>query len=488
MPSKARRTCMDKDDLIWEKLDERVDGWLKIAQTSDVYRSVAQFIIKYRPGKAVEMHRAFKGGYNVVYRLEYEDGTSAIMRIPIKDVVPAPFHDEKVRYEVAVMRYVGEHTAIPVPRVYHYGTAADNPLGLGPFIIMDYIEHYETLSGVLRDPDRPVEKRPILNPNIDENRLAFLYEQVANVLLQLDALRFPRIGSLVEDAETGKIEVKGRPLLANMIDLAIHTDMPPEGILPPADTTYADSNSWFAALADMHMAQLVFQHRDAVEDADDARDKYVARQLFRRVATQGHYSPDNKTSADSTRRAISLYSEDLRPANILLDREDRIVGVIDWEFAYAAPLSFSSAPPWWLLMEDPESWSPGGVEGWQQMYGPRLDTFLAAMERVESRRSVPPEAALSTRMRNSWNSKMWMRNYASRRSWAFDFLWWKHLDEGFFGPNKDQDHKARLAELPSGQRQIMEELVQQKLKEEEDKDITVWSSDDTVSYFQKYLL
>lgn len=32
------------------------------------------------------------------------------------------------------------------------------------------------------------------------------------------------------------------------------------------------------------MAQLIFQHNDLVTTADDCRSKYVARQLFRRLA------------------------------------------------------------------------------------------------------------------------------------------------------------------------------------------------------------
>ncbi|KJR86276.1 uncharacterized protein SPSK_02455 [Sporothrix schenckii 1099-18] len=456
MPSKLRRTCAAKYDLVWEKLDEPIDDWLAAVRTSDVYRSVAHFILKFKPGNAVEMHRAFKGDYNVVYRLEYSDGTSVIMRIPINDGVPATFQDEKVRYEVAVMRYVAANTSIPVPHVYHYGTAVENPLGLGPFIIMDYIDHYETLSGVLRDPDRPVEKHPVLNPNIDERHLALLYKQVADVLLQLDVLRFPRIGSLVEDAATGTIDVKGRPLLANMIDVVIHTAFPPV-------------------------------RRDAVEDANDARDKYVARQLFRRggrasVFTRGH----------GFRRRPARHFALLRgPApgqHSFLYKDDRIVGVIDWEFAYAAPLSFSSCPPWWLPMDKPESWSPGGLMGWQQTCEPRLRTFLSALEEVEKHEQQPVSAGepLSQRM-SSWTSNASMRNYAARRSWAFDFLWWKHIDESLYGPNEDQDHKARLAEMPAAQLQILDDFVKQKLDEGEDAEVTVWDKDAAVAHLAQYL-
>ena len=43
-------------------------------------------------GKPKKMHPVIKGGYNLVYRLEFEDGTSLIMRVPIKgegDKLPA---------------------------------------------------------------------------------------------------------------------------------------------------------------------------------------------------------------------------------------------------------------------------------------------------------------------------------------------------------------------------------------------------------------
>ncbi|ERS97076.1 hypothetical protein HMPREF1624_06405 [Sporothrix schenckii ATCC 58251] len=237
----------------------------------------------------------------------------------------------------------------------------------------------------------------------------------------------------------------------------------------------------------MHMAQLVFQRRDVVEDANDAWDKYVARQLFRRAAAERRFSSE-ATVSDAGPPAISLYSEDLRSANILLDKDDRIVGVIDWEFAYAAPLSFSSCPPWWLLMDNPESWSPGGLVGWQQTYEPRLRTFLSALEEVEKQKQQPASAGepLSQHM-SSWTSNASMRNYAARRSWAFDFLWWKHIDESLYGPNEDQDHKARLAEMPAAQLQILDDFVKQKLDEGEDAEVTVWDKDAAVAHLAQYL-
>ncbi|KAL1890460.1 hypothetical protein Sste5346_008289 [Sporothrix stenoceras] len=484
MPSKPRLICADKDDLVWERLDERIDLWLTTVKTSDIYHAAARFILQHRPGEGDLMHTVLKGGYNIAFRLQYKDGTSVIMRIPIKDAVPYP--DEKVRYEVATMRYIKANTTIPVPYIYHYGMAADNPLGLGPFIIMEYVDYHQNLSRALMDPTRPPGKRPILDPYVDENRLEHIYDQVADILVQLDLLKFPRIGSLLQDESTGQIDVKGRPLLANMIDVVVHTSMPEEAIMPALDSTYGTGDAWFSALADIHMAQLVFQKRDVVDDADDARDKYVARQLFRRAVAEGRFSDDNSNE-------FTLYSEDLRPANILLDKDDKIVGVIDWEFAYAAPRSFSTCPPWWLLIEEPEGWPLGGMKGWLEMYEPRLQTFLRSLERVEAQRSPvgggnPLSQPLSQCMRASWARKSWMRHYAARRSWAFDYIWWKHLDEMLWGPNEDQDHKARISLLTQQQQDILEPFVAGKLEESKTKDITTMDSDRAAMVLKRYLI
>lgn len=216
------------------------------------------------------------------------------------------------------MRYIAANTTIPVPHVYHYATAAENPIGLGPFIIIDYIDHHQNMSRELLDPARAVDMRPILDPQISERKLELLYAQMANILLQLSALKFPRIGSLAEHEESAS--VIGRPLIANMNDIVVHTNAPP-AILP--SQAYDSSVEWYSALADMHMAQLAFQLNDAVEDEDDAREKYVARQLFRNLATEDGLMPGLSESDGGFR----LFSEDFRPANVLLDKNLRVVGV-----------------------------------------------------------------------------------------------------------------------------------------------------------------
>ncbi|KAI1158415.1 hypothetical protein F5B18DRAFT_667941 [Nemania serpens] len=279
------------------------------------------------------------------------------------------------------MRYVAAHTTITVPKVYHFGTADENPTGLGPFIIMEYIEHERTMLEAMMDTALEADEPHVLDPNISEEKLRFLYGQMANVLLQLSTVRFPRIGSLVKEKD-GQVSASGRPLIININSLLEVTGMTP-ALLP--SQSYSTSNEWYYALANMHLAQLTFQHNDAVEDEDDAREKYVARQLFRQLASRGRLAtnPELEQGHSNTPPFI-LFSEDLRPSNVLIDKDLRVVGVSDWEFAYAAPAQFSFDPPSWLLLKDPDRW-PGGYRPWMEVYEPRRETFLSALEDEEKK-------------------------------------------------------------------------------------------------------
>lgn len=112
----------------------------------------------------------------------------------------------------------------------------------------------------------------------------------------------------------------------------------PRSKLPDANATFNTTFSYLEALADLNIEHLIHQRNDAVESADDYRRKYVARQLFRRLAS------DNRLSNPSLEnRPFIIWCDDLRPANVLLNESMQIAGVVDWEFTYAAPAEFSCA-------------------------------------------------------------------------------------------------------------------------------------------------
>jgi hypothetical protein len=195
------------------------------------------------------------------------------------------FPEEKLRKEVAVMRSIAENTSIPVPFVLHFGMADESPAGMGPFILMDYINHAHNMTAELNTPGLKREERPILNPRIPEAKLKFACGQMGDVLLQLSRPSFAQIG-LLEELEDGSWSVTDRPLTFNMNELVSVGNFPPSK-LPP--TVFQTPSSYFGALADTNFVHLSTQRNDAITSAEDCRHKYVARHLFRKLISEGQF-------------------------------------------------------------------------------------------------------------------------------------------------------------------------------------------------------
>ncbi|KAG7290702.1 hypothetical protein NEMBOFW57_000705 [Staphylotrichum longicolle] len=357
------------------------------------------------------------------------------------------------------MRYIEKMTSIPVPHIYHWGTAAENPLGLGAFIIMDYIPHEQSLCDLLRDPTLEDTSKGYLDPDLSRGKLENVYRQLANILLQLSTLEAPKIGALRE--HRGSFVVGSRPLTQDMNDLIVQGGIP-SSIFPPEDTTYSTSDEWYASLADFHVAHLTFQHNRAIDSADDCRDKFVARHLFRQRVRQGKLLEHAASSTIATpptaatvetsnkkpkarqkkeKETFRLWIDDFRPHNILVDADLNIVGVIDWEWAYFAPASFAHDPPWWLLLGRPEYWR-GTVLDFR-------DEFAGC--------------------------------------YGFDPVFWEFLDERFFGDNVQGGYEGRIHLLSEKARDRMEWLVERKVEENKEQIIVDWNPEEAKAYLAQIL-
>ncbi|RGP75970.1 phosphotransferase family [Fusarium sporotrichioides] len=472
MARKLRYVRMNMDVLAWERNDTELEEWQRSLNKATIYREIANFISKYRSGKAVELHRPIRGYYNVIYRLEYEDGSSTAIRIPTPD--------EQVQYEIVTIKYVSANTAIPVPKIYHRGTAHENPLGLGPFMIIEYIVHETTLSHVLNDPSLDPTDSHSLDHKISDEKLEFLYRQMANIVLQLSTMSFPKIGPLVED-EQGHIYLCSWKA----------TDAEHE--------LHSRSHGLSCQSSPRHKPRLTFQQTNAVEDENDARDKYVARQVFRYLASAGYLGSESTEDHDTVFR---IFSEDLRPSNVLVDKDLKVVVVIDWEFAYADPAELSSDPPWWLLLKYPEYW-PGGYEKWMEAYEPRFKTFISVLQDEEGKlkagRKVKDDfkeldvsnngiLSLSQQMQKSWESKEWMVRYAARNTWSFDCIYWRYLDSMYFGDNENADYQASVSHLCQKQLDALKPFVEFKMIQEKEGKLVQWSEKDARSELCKVMV
>ncbi|KAL3418436.1 phosphotransferase family protein [Phlyctema vagabunda] len=456
---------MRYDYLAWQKSEAEYEAWRDKLFEENVLREIGQYLQKHRGGVAKELMNPTAGAFNVCLQMKFGDGGSAIIRFPQPGNIRFP--EEKVRKEVAVMRFVAENTLIPVPFVLHHGTAEEGPAGMGPFILMEYVSHARNMTAELNTPGFRREDRPVLNPQISEAKLKFAYGQMAAVLLHLSRPGFAQIGSL-EELEDGDWSVTERPMTFNMNELVSLGNFPPAKL--PSDV-FQTSSSYFRALADTNLVHLSTQRNDAIESAEDCRRKYVARHLFRKIVSDGQFpSPPQPET-----KPFKLFCDDFRPSNVLVDEECKIVGVIDWEFSYVAPAEYSYSPPWWLLIESPEEWL-GGISDWVKEYEPRLRTFLGALKEREDIMikdgTLREDQRLSFRMKSSWETGEFWMSYAARKSWAFDTVFWELINTNprYFDGNSG--YEAGLEMLSEEERGGMEDFVRTKLEQSESQTLS----------------
>ncbi|OOF91465.1 hypothetical protein ASPCADRAFT_177528 [Aspergillus carbonarius ITEM 5010] len=357
------------------------------------------------------------------------------------------------------MRFIEQNTSIRVPHVLYHGRVEESPAGLGPFIIMEYLENNADIVDALNIPGRSDDDRPILDPNISDERLRSAYSQMAEILLQLGRPSFSKIGCISSngDEDFEEWDVTHRPLTINMNEL-VQLACVPNRLLP--QHPFETASSYFLALAELHMIHLSSQRNDAFDSEEECRNKYIARCLFRKLARENRLCSHENGP-------FKLFCDDLRPANVLANSQYNyaVVGAIDWEFSYVAPAEFVYSPPAWLLLERPEYWQDG-LDDWARAYQKRLPLFLEELQLREDmaiQRGIISEGdRLSQHMKKSWESGDFWVTYAARRSWAFDKIYWSKIDRRFFGTGNLQD---RLTLLTQEERQEMEGFVQRKMAE-----------------------
>ncbi len=87
-----------------------------------------------------------------------------------------------------------------------------------------------------------------------------------------------------------------------------------------------------------------------------------------------------------------------------------------------------------------------GIEDWTSVYKRPLKSWLLALEEAEQDMS-PGSLLLWAYMRESWATGRFCLNYAARKSWAFDTIYWKYLDENFFGKREKDVSTEELGRL-----------------------------------------
>ncbi|KAG8407064.1 hypothetical protein J3459_016360 [Metarhizium acridum] len=448
---------MDWDHLAEEHSQGLFSAWLKL-----LFRESPALPLRlagrHRPeSPAVTVSEFTTGSYNICCTVTFEDGFQALVRFPI--LGRSRFRIEKTNDELLVMGYLARFTPIPIPKLLGTGR-----WGCGPYIVTTLVEG-TLLSHCLRDPTM---QTPGLDPRTTDSDLERAYRGMAQIMLELSKPTFPAIGAL--GWEAGVWKVTKRPLTLNMNELVRVGNCPPKIF---TDCRFRTASEYFQELATQQLLHLQYQRNNAVKDESDCQKKYVARCLFRRIARQISTHPG----------PFRLYCDDFRPSNVLVSPSDfTVTGVIDWEFTYVAPAEFTYSAPWWLLFESPEAWE-SDLSEFLIRYTPRLQLFLKVLRFCEEEQIA--KGSLTTLQRLSDRMEMSMENgsfwfcLAARKSFMFDDIYWKFIDQRHFGPLSSLND--RLSLLTQHERDAMPDFIQAKMQQAREKTLeTHLTFDETV--------
>ncbi|KAL2797999.1 hypothetical protein BJX66DRAFT_334354 [Aspergillus keveii] len=289
---KAR--CMDYDDVAWAKCDELFEPCRRTLFEPDVLREIGRFIDKHHGGVPDELFSPRRGSFNLWFRLRFKDGGAAVIRFPIPGT--SMFPEEIVQREVAVMKFLEYFDSFRAPHVLHHGMTAERPIGLARLLSW--------------------------NPNVSQERLEMVYSQIVDVMLQVSRHKFSHIGCIPKTYEDDEFDdtwvVKHRPLTFNMNELVQLGGVDPAQL---PQNVFETASSYYQALAEMHMTHLASQRHDAVESAEDCKQKYIARCLFRKITREPKLW-------DNDSGPFTLFCDDLRPGNVLVNENYEMTGVL----------------------------------------------------------------------------------------------------------------------------------------------------------------
>lgn len=315
-----------QDGLRWtETLFDLVPEWTRepsIAAIEDVCRQ--QLSILPQEPCTVTFHAS--GLLNKLYTIESTRGPPMMMRVSLP-VYPR----HKTRAEVATLRWVRDHTTIPVPEVFGFDDSNDNAIGF-EWILM------ERMDGA------PAHTRWWAMSM--GQKVAFT-ERIAQFQAELSGFGkgesesvFRSIGTLdLRETDDGN-NLKGRTpglLVSPRFFMGNHLyyDVP--------RGPFRSSHDWLSAELDIiqqHQTDVLknSEDEDEREDAEDALA--VARKL---LALLPKFFPPTLEQPEVT----ALYHHNLHLNNILVN-EGQITAVLDWECVSAMPLWMSATLPEFL--------------------------------------------------------------------------------------------------------------------------------------------
>ncbi|OJD13730.1 hypothetical protein AJ78_05842 [Emergomyces pasteurianus Ep9510] len=410
------------DQLTRHLLDKEVKKFIESIEPSLVCKLARSLHPEKKPCQGFSYPQ--KGSYNICFPVIFTDSSGEnpnvestqsaerwMIRIPLLPRLAFP--EEKMRGEIATMKYIAEKTTIPIPRLFDYSINRDNVLGL-PFMALEYITG-RTLHGTEV-------------PRLPDELKSHLFDQLADVYIQLYRQQFDHVGALTLDSNNKNwVFEHNRPLTIELNDQEL-SGMKSSEIIP-AHQTYNSTIDYANAVLKLVFNDF-YRGKDSVFDEKDARNY-----LYGIFASQGIVMEwvDQKDNHGP----FILMHGDLRPPNVFVDDNLNIISVIDWEWSHTVPPQMFVPPSWITGQELPAATkSPCHLGFTVDIY-----QFQRAARERENKH-YNPEKKLKF---NLPLVKLWSRHlrsetmytmfiaYALLKPCYFGNVYWNLLDRDFYG-------------------------------------------------------
>jgi isoamyl acetate esterase len=284
--------------------------------------------IRGRSDCTIDQKRFQCGKDHVVFELAFGDGTFWVARFPVKSESGYTIGPDEMNSEIATIKFVRQHSTIPVPEIFDYGLDESNEVG-APFIIFNAL------------PGRELR----MLPRVDDNVKVHVYRQVASLMVQLSRLpRWPEIG-LLQQSDSDTVPTISKVLLA----------IPNLPHQPPLST----ARSFFEFRARCFLERML---------AGANEDNIIVAWLYRKAIPhllENDFSPQ-----------FPLCHADFGNCNILYDDDYNITGVIDW--------TWTQSGPWEIFASFPHEFQRRFPPGYSLCHESR-ELFLKVLEEEENK-------------------------------------------------------------------------------------------------------
>jgi aminoglycoside phosphotransferase (APT) family kinase protein len=282
-----------------------------------------------------------KGGFNIVFKIIFEDDQIWVCRIQFPDVLHSNDKDRASQEEsqlkalysqLGSMRYVKRHTKIPVPEIYGYDFLNDNVAG-APYMFMELVQGMSV-------------KKWVEENTLTKEKATEFYTQLAEIMWEFYQIRFDKIGELEFDDE-------GHASVGGFYDSRTSSAYGPFSSAHEFFIQRQQKLWEFRVLGECRNVPVIEPgYTQWDEIPQEARKLFIAW-IYRRISA--YAETEHQTALSTAFPAETVYTShlpefvlfhaDLSINNVLVDDDFRITAIIDWDWTASLPkASFDPLP------------------------------------------------------------------------------------------------------------------------------------------------